>query len=210
MDNLDALTDKILEEKGKDKHRALYRKLTKVRILYEKGNNLSQISSELGLFSVLKENTLRQYLVLGCSYNIFDTSAFTHKPIKKYDSVEKTIDGIINSVLSGITDVDEIANSISRSPITVLRYGSELGLGLINRVPLYLRVRYKNKPEIDKLIGEGLTLSEIGKSVGRTKEHIRQYINSTKQHDRWVENKKKAGKFTEKITEEMSNLKIAR
>jgi hypothetical protein len=51
-------------------------------------------------------------------------------------------------------------------------------------------IPYRNRPEIDTLIDQGLTLGSIGAVVGLKGERIRQYINESGQYDYWMERKR--------------------
>lgn len=124
-------------------------------------------------------------------YKLTDLSYFIVRKLVKeneeYESkikskIEPTISKIKSLVLKGITDVNEIAEKLSRTPERIYR------LSLEEEVPITstpkLKVKKRN-PHWDKLIKEGLTLQEIGDEVRKTEERIRQYVKGTGQYKIW-------------------------
>ena len=57
-------------------------------------------------------------------------------------------------------------------------------------------IPYKQRPELDVLIEQGLTLKEIGEKVHLSKERVRQYINLSGQYNEW---RKKRGEVDERL-----------
>jgi predicted DNA-binding transcriptional regulator AlpA/predicted transcriptional regulator len=92
----------------------------------------------------------------------------------------------LEALAEDANSIEEIAKESGMKPISVYNLGRKLGIKLPgfkkNRYASACRERDRNR---DRLIRRGLSLGEISKAEGITRERIRQYIVGTGQHESW-------------------------
>lgn len=99
---------------------------------------------------------------------------------KGYTYNEETLMKIRETLTTNPSSIEEICNKVELTPLTLLRYITNFNLALPKDIKPW---RYD--PELDALIDEGSSLSEIGDLLGKTREWARLYINASGQYQIW-------------------------
>lgn len=149
------------------------------RIIIELYSGMGNASERLGL----SQNSL----------NLFNPD-FSGKKLRK--TRDERVKDIEREIENGAPTVDEIAKRLGLSPMHIYQHYR----GLIALPPLDKMVceysRSKPNLEIDRLVQQGngfLSLEDIGKEVGVTREWIRQYLIRTGKYEDFKEKRKELG-----------------
>lgn len=106
------------------------------------------------------------------------------------DYEEYARSGIERVISDGATNLKEIAAEVKISPATIQAFVSYYGIKLPRRA-LYKSRQEAIRAEIKNMVGEGLTLREMGDKVGIVKEGVRLYLIRRGLYDAWIESKKR-------------------
>jgi predicted transcriptional regulator len=95
--------------------------------------------------------------------------------------VQRRLKAIKGAIDNGENSLEELCkvSGLKRSG-GVLKYCNRFGIELPEDL-----IPYRQRPEIDNLIDEGMTLTEIGDEVGVSRERVRQYIAESGQYKSW-------------------------
>ena len=140
----------------------------------------------------------------GFSYGY--ASQLISKDANNPDLKERRLRAIKNALNEGVNSLEELCR----------RAELRTGEGVIEccrrnniKLPDDL-IPYKQRPEIDVLIGKGQSLSEIGKEVDLSRQMIKHYIIGSGQYKLWSEKRKnvaRSGKFSKFRKEAEGDLK---